>query len=303
MRWLRSSERRAGAGKRRAKPGAKPGAKRGARRTRAQSRRTPLVTARRARLVAIPLLAVCMILGGAWLWRDGWFARQIAEAQLGLLNLSATAGFKVEDLQVSGRDSIPKDLIVTTLGIERDMPILSFDPDLARERLRALNWVKDATVLRRLPNVVAVKLIEHEPLALWQHAEEISLIDQDGEVIPGVEVERFAHLPLIVGDGAPAHAGALLDMLEDEPTLKSRVTAAIWVAERRWNLQIDGAIKVRLPEIGPAKAIAQLARIEREHGLLDKDVVTIDLRLPDRLVVRTAPGAVPVVPTADGENT
>ncbi len=55
--------------------------------------------------------------------------------------------------------------------------------------------------------------------------------------------------------------------------------------------------------MAPAEAIAQLAKVEREHGLLDKDVVTIDLRLPDRLVVRTAPGAVPVVPTAEGENT
>jgi cell division protein FtsQ len=60
---------------------------------------------------------------------------------------------------------------------------------------------------------------------------------------------------------------------------------------------------VRLPEVEPAKAIAQLAKIEREHGLLDKDVITIDLRLPDRLVVRTAPGTMPVVPAADGENT
>ena len=92
-------------------------------------------------------------------------------------------------------------------------------------------------------------------------------------------------------------------MLQDVPNLRSRVTAAIWVAERRWNLQIDGAIKIRLPETDPAAALSKLAKIERDHGLLQKDVVTIDLRVPDRLVVRTAPGALPVLDEENGENT
>lgn len=304
MRWLRSNKPRAGASKPRRKGRSKPAAARKpARRTRTQRRRLPLLTARRLRLAAGPLLAVVVVLGIAWLWRDGWFARQMDAAHSGFLGLSASAGFKVDDLQVAGRDRTSKESILAALEVSRDMPILAFDPHEARQRLRTLNWVKDATVVRRLPNVLAVSLIEREPLALWQYAGALSVIDRDGEVIPDVEVERFSHLPLVVGSGAPTQAGALIAILENEPLLKSRVTAAIWVAERRWNLQIDGAIKVRLPEVEPAEAIAQLAKVEREHGLLDKDVVTIDLRLPDRLVVRTAPGAVPVVTTAEGENT
>ena len=46
-----------------------------------------------------------------------------------------------------------------------------------------------------------------------------------------------------------------------------------------------------MPETDPAGAWVQLARLEREHGLLGRDVVAIDLRLPGRLVVRTAPDA------------
>lgn len=305
MRWLRSNERRTGAGKRQRKTRSKTGAaRRTPRRTRqAQRRRMPLLTARRLRVAAGPLLAVFVVLGAAWLWQDGWFARQTQAAQAGLLSLSVSAGFKVDDLQVVGRDRTSRQSVIAALEVSRDMPILTFDPHEARQRLRTLNWVKDATVVRRLPNVLAVNLVEREPLALWQYAGALSVIDRDGEVIPDVEVGHFSHLPLVVGSGAPTQAGALIEMLDNEPLLKSRVTAAIWVAERRWNLQIDGAIKVRLPEVAPAKAIAQLAKVEREHGLLDKDVVTIDLRLPDRLVVRTAPGAVPVVPSTQGENT
>ena len=54
---------------------------------------------------------------------------------------------------------------------------------------------------------------------------------------------------------------------------------------------------------GAAEAWAQFARIERQHGVLQRDVDSIDLRLPDRLVVRTAPDEDPPAVKADGKNT
>lgn len=126
------------------------------------------------------------------------------------------------------------------------------------------------------------------------------MIDRSGAVIPGARGESFAGLPLLVGDDAPAHAADLLAMLAGEPDIVSRVVAAVRVRGRRWNVRLDNGIDVRLPENGPAAAWAQLARIEREHGLLQRDVVAIDLRTPDRLVVRTAPGA--ALGARDGED-
>ena len=76
-------------------------------------------------------------------------------------------------------------------------------------------------------------------------------------------------------------------------TLRPRVAAAVLVRGRRWNVRLAGGIDVRLPEDDPRAAWAQLARMQREHGVLERDVIAIDLRMPDRLVVRTAPGATP----------
>jgi cell division protein FtsQ len=120
-----------------------------------------------------------------------------------------------------------------------------------------------------------------------------SVIDRSGAVIPGARAKRFAGLPLVVGEGAAPEAAALLDMLRQEPELQSLVVAAVRVGTRRWNLRLEGGVEVRLPETDPAEAWRQFAELEREHGLLDRDVVAIDLRLPGRLVVRTAPGSQP----------
>jgi cell division protein FtsQ len=117
------------------------------------------------------------------------------------------------------------------------------------------------------------------------------LIDRHGEVIAVKDLSPFSRLPTVVGDDAAAHAAKLLDTLASEPELAPRVTAAVRVDDRRWNLRIDNAIDVLLPEENPAAAWARLSELERSSKLLKRDVQTIDMRLPDRLVLRvhTAP--------------
>jgi cell division protein FtsQ len=115
------------------------------------------------------------------------------------------------------------------------------------------------------------------------------LVDRDGAIILRSGLDRFRHLITLVGDDAPKGAPELLALLSTEPQLERRVNAAIRVGERRWNLQMDNGIDVRLPENDIGAAWAQLAHLEREQKVLGRDVVTIDLRLPDRFVIRVSP--------------
>ena len=91
---------------------------------------------------------------------------------------------------------------------------------------------------------------------------------------------------MVVGDGAPERTAGLLDILAREPTLASRVIAAVWVGERRWNLRLDNGIDIRLPELETQDAWRRLAQLERDHQLLSRDIKAIDLRQSDKLIVR-----------------
>ncbi len=243
------------------------------------------------RRAAIGAAASVLVIGTAWLWTSGRVERSLAELGRAALAATARAGLAVDDVLVEGRARTQRSTILKSLGVARGVPILAFDPHAAKRRLEALPWVRAAVVERRLPAVIYVRLIERRPLALWQNQGRLAVIDQGGDVIPGAEPKAFARLPLLVGADAPGHATDLLAMLDSEPELKTRVSAAVRVRGRRWNLRLDDGIDVRLPEQDPAAAWAELARIQREHGVLGRDVVIIDLRMPDRLIVRTAPGA------------
>jgi len=268
-----------------------PQTRRGPRTHRTRRRVAPRWRAPALKLGALALAAAVVVGGPIWLYRSGWIARTASTAQARVLAASAEAGLAVREVLVAGRRETPHAAILDALGLRRGDPILGFDPAAAKARLEALAWVRSATVARRLPGTVIVRLTERRPLALWQRRGRLALVDEDGVVIQRSHLERFARLPLIVGEDAPAKAAALFAMLASAPKLKARVVAAVRVGGRRWNLRLDNGVDVRLPEDGAAAAWARLAQMDRRHAILRRDVIAVDLRLPGRLVVKMSRAA------------
>jgi len=106
-----------------------------------------------------------------------------------------------------------------------------------------------------------------------------------------------APLPLVVGAGANEAAAAMIDLLRAQPAIAGRVEAAVRVSERRWNLKLSGGADVLLPEGHEAAALTRLAELQGRDRLLDRPVAAIDMRLPDRLVVRMQPPPATPAPT------
>lgn len=237
-------------------------------------------------LVALGVLAA----GPAWLVFSASGRHLWEEARARAMDLSVQAGFRVAEIFVEGRTRTPRDELLAALQIRRDDPILGLDLKEVRQRLEEISWVKTATLERRLPDEIHIVITEREPVALWQNQGRYYLIDRTGLVVGG-ETRDQPGLPLIVGEGAPDHASALLDLLSQEPAIAARVKAAQWVSERRWNLTLaggEGVVQVRLPEENPEIALQELGQLDREQKLLERAVSVIDLRQPDRLILRRA---------------
>ena len=227
--------------------------------------------------------------GLVWLHQVGWYGQQIDRANAALLGWTADLGFRVEDVLVTGRARTEQQEILQALGVDKGLPLFDFDPHAAKQRLEALPWVASAVVERRLPGNVYVALTERRPMALWQLDRDFSLIDDSGDVIP-VQAEdlqlRFRDLLQVVGDDAPPHTATLIALLRSQPALRGQVAAATRMGKRRWNIHLRNGIDVKLPEDGAESAWNKLADLDRRHGLLARDITVIDLRQPDRLIVR-----------------
>jgi cell division protein FtsQ len=259
-------------------------------------RKTPR-SLRRVVLWGAPLALAAGLGGGALL--TGLASPHGQGLAASVLALTARLGLAVGNIEVEGRATTDAATILAALDAHQGTPILAVDPARAKRQLEALPWVRSASIERRLPGTIYVRLAERQPLAVWQHDGKQELIVRDGAVIPVPDLSRFAKLPTIVGDDqARRGAAQLIDRLANEPALASRVTAAVLVGDRRWNVRLDNAIDVLLPEDDMTGAWARLAELERNNRLLQHDVQAVDLRLPDRLVVRVTEAAPKEVPAA-----
>lgn len=204
----------------------------------------------------------------------------------------AHLGFTLEDVIVEGRMRTHKEQILTTVGLKRGIPLLGIDLPEAKTKLENLSWIKAARVERRLPNTLFIRISEKEPVAIWQDQNKTYLVDYDGELVETKEASKYKELLLVTGRKAPNYVGQLITLLEKFPTIRTRVTAATHLRAMRWDIRLDGKVDIRLPEQDAEQALAYLSTLENRHHLTDREVVTIDMRLPGQLILRLTPDAI-----------
>jgi cell division protein FtsQ len=210
--------------------------------------------------------------------------------QIGRLGdaLLVLAGLGIEDVRINGNHEASELTVLERLELAGSL--VGFDVEQAQQRLAALPWVESAVVRKFYPGTLSVEIVERTPYALWQRDGEVFVIDRTGAEIAPLEEARFAKLPFLVGGGANQTAGGLLAELEAEPEIAAQMRAAVLVGGRRWDLHLENGVTVKLPEEGAGEALTQLVKLDREQRLLARDVVVIDLRLPDRVTVRLPEG-------------
>src|SRR5690606_23056014 len=86
-------------------------------------------------------------------------------------------------------------------------------------------------------------------------------------------------------------APELLAVMDKFPDLAARVKGYVSIGGRRWDMKLENGITVKLPEVGADQAINRLVALDQEDGLLARDILAVDMRFSDRLVVRLSPEA------------
>jgi cell division protein FtsQ len=250
-------------------------------------------TALMSQLFVVVIVAAA-VGAGIYGWRTNLLGKMINAVVATVWDANDAAQLTVADVALTGHHNALLGELVLALDVSLGDSIWSVDPTASRTRLEEMGWVYTASVARRMPGQITVHITERRPFALWQNDGALFLIDRAGVVITDAGLELFADLPLVVGGDAASRAGDLMDILANQPVLFARVRAAVRVGGRRWDVHLDNDVTVRLPESNTLAAWQRLARINDTYGIIDRDLLSIDLRLPDRLAVRLKPDAAPL---------
>ena len=113
------------------------------------------------------------------------------------------------------------------------------------------------------------------------------LIDRNGQIVTNQDVAQFRHLPLVVGPGAPRCRRRAARCADRAARLAG---SASWPrcasASGAGTCRLTNGIDVMLPEGHEAVALDRLMQLQQDHALLDRPLAVVDMRLPDRLVLR-----------------
>ena len=204
-------------------------------------------------------------------------------------------GLVLEDVVISGREHTEKEDINQVLQLERGANMLKLNADDIKRRLETLPWVKEAEVRRSFfPNVLNISIRERKVKAIWQINEKFYPLDADGEVIKA-DYRISEPILLIVGAGAPENFKNLLVALKDgDKDYIGRVKVANFISGRRWNLILDdirNGITIKLPEENIEAAWKKLVKLDETKGIFKRKLTIIDLRLPDKVVVKLRHGS------------
>ena len=216
------------------------------------------------------------------------FISVLSDTRNGVAN---SAGFRITSVAINGRRQLSQDEVLAIGGVNGRSSLLFLDAAGVRDKLKANPWIGEATVLKLYPGHLTIDIVERSPFALWQQDGRLSVIADDGAVLEPYVSRRFLSLPLVVGKGAETRARDFLALLARYPQVRAATKAAIFVGERRWNLRLKDGLDIRLPENDVGNALAALSKLDKEEKLFSRDIVAVDMRLPDRLTVQLSEDA------------
>ena len=229
---------------------------------------------------------------------SGWFYGAVVagSAPSVITGAASTVGLKTTDIVLTGQVETTEQQIFDALGLNSTRSLFGFDAGDARERILALPWVKDVAIRKLYPGKLTVALAEKRAVAVWQHNDRLTVVEQSGKPITRFGIadlisNRFAYLPHLVGQGAPEAASQILPLVARHPLIAGQVASYVRVADRRWDLELANGMRVKLPEYQAEARLEALAKMAGEDRLLEREISVVDMRLADRVTLRLLPAA------------
>jgi cell division protein FtsQ len=241
--------------------------------------------------VGLPGFAVAMA-GGLWLADEGnrgMLTAGIADLRAGF---EQRPEFMVGLMAIEGASPLLADAIRDALDLQ--LPVSSFAIDLPaiRAAVERFDAVLSADLRVAPGGLLTIRVTERTPVALWRGPAGLALVDATGHRIAAVADRRARpDLPLIAGEGAPAAMDEALALVAAAAPLGPRFLGLVRVGERRWDVVLDRGQRLLLPADQPVRALERVIALDAAEGLLDRDILAVDLRLPHRPTLRLSPEA------------
>jgi cell division protein FtsQ len=215
-----------------------------------------------------------------WLVALGVVALLVAAAGLAY----ATPLLGVDEIRVSGTRTVTPAEVRAAAQVRRGTPLLRVDVDAVSRQVGTLPAVSRATVVRRWPRALVVRVVERTPVAVVPNGDGYAIVDHTG-VVFGWQARRPASLPVLKvndPDGADPATRAALAVLGVLPAqLKDRLAALTAETPARVRLELSDGRQIIWGD-----ATQDDAKVRVALALLSGDQKVMDVSAPSVIPTR-----------------
>jgi len=215
--------------------------------------------ARRSRL-----LSSCRLTARIACWMAG-MAIALWGGSVGIREIGPTIerGLEIREVQVDGVHHVTRQEVLDRLSLKKGMALHQVSLSFLADRLRAIAWIKEAT-LERLPlHTLRISVVERNPAAIARAGSEHFLTDEEGVVLARLGVQDEPALPLLTG-------ADMKSLLQGEPRLRRTMQLSIELA-RAMAHTVEGRVEIDLSD--PLNLVASARGLRFQFGsdaLLDQ---------------------------------
>ena len=194
-------------------------------------------------------------------------------------------GFKIENVLITGTLNLSENYIKDIIETHNDGSIFNIDLSLIYNKIKQNSWVKEVSIERILPNIIKIKIIENEPIAIWQNKKDNKLITANGDIIFDGNVNDFKNdFPIIKGKKSVENIFSILKILKNNQNFSKNIWSLTFINERRWDLHFNQGLVVRLPSKDIKKAWQKIIKLHKNYNVLNLRLTEIDLRNPKQIL-------------------
>jgi cell division protein FtsQ len=216
-------------------------------------------------------------------------------AAIGAWRLASGEMFALSRIDVRGNVRTRTEDVLQSIEPWRGRNVLAMDLRALAERVERLPWIDRVTISKRLPDGLAVSVVERQPAALWRVAQELWWVDAFGRVVAPFDARREREGAVILTGGREAlpRAVALLEVLRAEAPEYAAALSEITVLADGGFGMMDSIFR-RPVRVLSQDAGEKIRALLAARGLLERrgwEARAIDLRFADRIVLVGAYGA------------
>ena len=211
---------------------------------------------------------------------------------LGFGKVTELESLSVRVIEVDGCQDVQPESIRRLTGVLKGDPLLKVDLKKVRQKVITHPWVKEATVVRELPDTLRISVKERIPRAVVL-GREFALVDAEGVVL-SLHTSYPEGYPVITGISGSSEPGRLI--IEAQPAmevLQNISRSGLIGLERISELVVDGKL-VQVSLMGSGTVLvfgqgntdAQVKKLARlvEAGAFDARSAGYDLRYEGRVI-------------------